>query len=203
MLVKKLCSLIILVPFSVSSHAVTDEEVFELGKKLIPKDTLFDAKGGEINGFVIESYRAKELDKDFKTTDKTYSNILVFSGKNKEKSANVIMVRDREAPNSVGVAIMPPGQALPVVNVGDNDGDGHFDYISYSVVDKNGINYLEIFDYEMDGQPDMRINLRDHIFELWYIDKWYVVNKENDKQYVVVDGKRKAVVTENNRATVK
>jgi hypothetical protein len=45
-----------------------------------------------------------------------------------------------------------------------------------------------IVDYEADGQPDMRINFKDHYFEIWHVDRWYLAEARDGRRGIVVDG---------------
>lgn len=87
-----------------------------------------------------------------------------------------------------GVGIFHRRTGAPMLSVGDGDGDGRLDSLTYSVLDENGNATLDIVDYEADGQPDIRIHLMDHYFEIWHIDRWYRTETRDERRGIVVDG---------------
>ena len=87
-----------------------------------------------------------------------------------------------------GVGIFHRKSGQPMVTVGDRDGDGLVDILTYAVLDETGEIVLDVVDYEADGQPDMRVNFKEHYFELWHIDRWYRTESRDGRRGIVVDG---------------
>jgi len=77
----------------------------------------------------------------------------------------------------------------PVVTVDDNDNDGSFDSLTYSIYYEGFADELQIVDQNLDGQPDYRARFRageDVAMWLWVEDGWY--EKVKGGRLVLVNG---------------
>jgi hypothetical protein len=101
-----------------------------------------------------------------------------------------------------GIGVFHRESGQPMLAVSDSDGDGALDGLTYSRVDEDGEIVLTVIDYEADGQPDLRLNFADRYNELWYVDRWYRLEKRGDRQGIVVDGEFAEIRRENNRFVV-
>ena len=88
---------------------------------------------------------------------------------------------------SDSVQIFQKGTNEPYVTVSDWDSDGVFDALSYSVLDSEGNVILEVEDFGMDGQIDMRVGSDGHA-ELFYEGRWRVVESDGARKAIFVDG---------------
>jgi hypothetical protein len=73
-------------------------------------------------------------------------------------------------------------------------------------LDADGKPKLDVHDYEMDGQADMRFHFSEAgqpgYVELWYLDRWYRMQRQATERLITVDGKRKPVVSRDGRLIV-
>ncbi len=89
-----------------------------------------------------------------------------------------------------------------MLSLGDSDGDGSLDLLTYSKVDKDGKVLLDVIDYEADGQPDLRIKFAEQYAELWHVDRWYRVEKREGRRGIVLNGVFVELKRESNRFIV-
>ena len=62
---------------------------------------------------------------------------------------------------------------------------------------------IEVFDYEMDGQADVRMHYASPSYaEVWYRDRWLRVERRGEDHGVYVDGQFKKVRDQNGRLHV-
>lgn len=154
---------------------------------------LYDA-----NGFRVESSVNAQLGADFKP-DGTRFEMLNISA---DGVFRVAIEKGRPQSSGGGLAIFHRDSERPILSVGDADGDGALDGLSYAKVDKDGKAILEVIDYEADGQPDMRIHFVDHYSELWHADRWYRVENREGRRGIVLDGVFVELKREDNRLVV-
>lgn len=62
-----------------------------------------------------------------------------------------------------------------MLTVDDTDGDGLIDILTYAALDESGRTVLDVVDYEVDGQLDMRLSHRAGSLEIRHVDRWYAV----------------------------
>lgn len=152
----------------------------------------------DTNGFRVESSRNEQLGADFKP-DGTRFEMLSVSA---DGVFRVGAEKGRPQSTGGGLAIFHRDSGWPILSVGDSDGDGALDGLSYATVDKDGKAILEVIDYEADGQADMRIHFVDHYSELWHADRWYRVENREGRRGIMLDGVFVEVKRENNRLVV-
>jgi hypothetical protein len=138
----------------------------------------------DTNGFHVESAEVEELGATFKPNGTRFQMLSVTA----DGVFKVGIEKGRAMSTGGGVAIFHRETGWPMVSLGDRNGDGVIDILTYGVLDKNGEGVLDIVDYEADGQPDMRINFKDHYFELWHIDRWYRTEVRDGRRGIVIDG---------------
>lgn len=152
----------------------------------------------ETNGFRVESSQNEQLGADFKPDGHPFQMVgLTAAG-----VFRVIVEKGRPMSVGGGLAISHRDSGRPILSVGDSDGDGALDGLTYSKVDKNGTVLLDVIDYEADGQPDMRISFADRYTELWHADRWYRVENQEGRRGIVLNGAFVELKRENNRLIV-
>jgi hypothetical protein len=188
-----------------AGEAVTRDPLLEEFRKIMPEGTMGRATVFETNGYRLESSVNKELgtnDQDGK---------LGFSGRElKHLSVTspdlfqiVVGVGNRDGkPDGGGAGIFHRVSGEPMLSIGDIDGDGRIDVLTYSVLDMNGKAVLEVIDYEADGQADMRIHFKDKFFEIWHLDRWRRTEQRGEKRGIVIDGEFIELQRGNNRWVV-
>ena len=77
-----------------------------------------------------------------------------------------------------------------LLSSGDGDGDGRLNYLEYTVVDTAGRPVVTVYDYQADGQADMRLHFREDRFtEIWHADRWHRVEKRGEVSGINLDGR--------------
>jgi hypothetical protein len=188
-----------------AGEAVTRDQLLEEFRKVIPQDAMGRATVFETNGYRLESSVNQELGKI------DQQGTLGFSGRELKHLSVVspdlfqIIVgrgsRDGK-PDGGGAGIFHRISGEPMLSIGDPDGDGRIDVLTYSVLDMNGKAVLEVIDYEADGQADMRIHFKDKFFEIWHLDRWRRTEQRGDQRGIVIDGKFIELQRGNNRWVV-
>ncbi len=76
----------------------------------------------------------------------------------------------------------------PRVNLSDFDGDGVYDRLSYSAFDQDGKLTVDVADFNLDGQPDLRTVYDDSKSKVyaWIGDRWQRVEKRGHKRCAFV-----------------
>ena len=150
------------------------------------------------NGFGVQSSSNEQLGANLEP-DGTRFEMLNISA---DDVFRVAIEKGRPQSNGGGLAILHRYSGRPILNVGDADGDGALDGLSYAKVDKDGKAILEVIDYEADGQPDMRIHFVDHYSELWHADRWYRVETREARPGIVMNDVFVELTREGNRLVV-
>lgn len=88
-----------------------------------------------------------------------------------------------------GIQVFQKGTGVPYVGLTDSNGDGVFDFLSISVLDEHGMTVVEIEDFQLDGQPDLRV-WSDGQAEVFYQDEWRAVLGGRSLRYIEVDGQK-------------
>jgi hypothetical protein len=165
-------------------QASRDAVLRELAQR-IPPGTVSSEQTFETNGFHIESSRYKQLDTDFKPNGDEFTATHVSA-----KGAFTVAVTKGVSPtdkNGVDVFLGDTRESL--LTVADSDGDGRPNVLSYYAVDKAGKHTVQVTDYDMDGQPDYKVDFVEHRVELWHSGRWYTVEKRDGRRGIVLDGR--------------
>ena len=176
-------------PFFAAAQAADSpsrEELIEAFTRALPDDVSQNVERFETNGFRVESEVTKELGRTLEPTGKQMALLSVTAS----DMFDVGVERGRDGMSlGGGVAIFHRDSGAPMLNAGDRDGDGRIDILTYTVVDAQGEAVLDVVDYEADGQPDFRLNFKEHFFEIWHIDRWYRAESRDGRRGIVIDGR--------------
>ncbi|MDM3871741.1 hypothetical protein QSV34_10305 [Porticoccus sp. W117] len=113
-----------------------------------------------------------------------------------ENTPDVYMTVDGGSEGSVSIGIYQRTTDKPYVTLADIDGDGVFDLLSYSVLDKNGGHIMEVEDYGMDGQADFKTNMFSGAASIHINGEWYESVGSTDEDRYFLIGKKKVLVRE-------
>jgi len=159
------------------------EDVKDSLAKIIAENTT-NAAVYNTNGFHIGSSQIEDLGAGLRPN----GNQVEFLSVTADGVFQAIIEKGRPMSSTGGgVGIYHRETGTPMLSVGDRDGDGRLDILTYAVLDENGNAILNVVDYEADGQPDMRINFKDRYFEIWHIDRWYRTEVRDGRRGIVVD----------------
>jgi hypothetical protein len=87
--------------------------------------------------------------------------------------------------------------------VGKRDSGTRLDSLHYTAVDDAGNPVLEVIDYEMDGQLDLRMHYGSPGYaEIWHVDRWLRIERSANGSGVYINGQFKKVVSEDGRLHV-
>jgi hypothetical protein len=172
---------ILLVTCQTRAADPTTDELARLLLKRLPPDTLVPQQSCRAGEITLETMEAKTVSgADFKPTRERFRMAEVeIPGK-----PTLLFELDRRANNSIGIVMSHPKSGYPMLQVGDDDGDGRLDFLSYTVLDSNGNSLVQITDYEMDGQPDLKFHLDAGYMELWHDGQWLKIEKNGDQRGV-------------------
>jgi len=155
-----------------------------------------NAERVETNGFLIETWQTKELDRSLKPSGNQFQMMSV-------RAADMFRVAIESGRPGMslggGVGVFHRESGTPMMSFGDVDGDGLIDVLEYYVLDQNGNTKMSVTDYELDGQPDLRIHFEEQYFEIWHADRWYRVAEQNGRRGIFIDGAFIELRRENNR----
>lgn len=90
--------------------------------------------------------------------------------------------------NGVSVGVFQRGTGMPYLALNDSDNDGVFDLLTYSVLDADGNLLIEVEDFGMNGQADMRVNFATDAVQVFYEKQWLEAKKIGTGRFVAVDG---------------
>lgn len=161
------------------------EDILKKFHKMVPEEAITNAKQFKTNGFNVQSFHAKEIGEQLNQTGREMDMLFVTA----DRLFKVSIEKGRESSGSGGVGIYHRKSGTPMLSAGDKDGDGQFDVLSYSAVDNNGTATLTVIDYDVDGQPDIRVHLKDGYSEIWHNDRWYRIESRGNNKGIVIDGK--------------
>lgn len=171
------------------------DEAFKTFLELIPPGTVTHSQAVESNGFHLEFDRYKQLDVGLKPNGDEFQSVFVSaSGAFKTQ-----VVKGVSPTLNNGVSIYHRDSGAPLLTLSDSDGNGMPDVLTYATVDANGKVTMEATDYDMDGQPDLRINFAEHYFEIWHADRWHRVENRDGRRGIVLNGKFVELRKEKNR----
>lgn len=164
----------------------TRDELEQLKESLTKTiaDNMTNADVYDTNGFRVESAEVEELGAGLKPNGTRFQMLSVTA----DGVFRVGIEKGRPMSTGGGVGIFHRGTGAPMVSIGDRNGDGLVDILTYAVLDENGQTVLDVVDYEADGQPDTRINFKDHYFEIWHIERWYRTELRDGRRGIVIDG---------------
>ena len=148
------------------------------------EDTATNAAVYDTNGFHVEAAEVEELGATFKPNGTRFQGLWVTA----DDVFQVTIEKGRPMSTGGGVGIFHRETGKPMASIADRNGDGIIDILTYAVLDENGEIVLDVVDYEADGQPDMRVNFKDHYFELWHVDRWYRTEVRDGRRGIVIDG---------------
>ena len=150
----------------------------------------------ETNGFHIESSIVTELGRDLEPNGNEFRMISVDA----DDMFRVAVEKGRPGMSlGGGIGIFHGESGVPMMSFGDRDGDGRIDILDYLVLDEKGERALSVTDYELDGQPDIRIHWKEGYFEIWHINQWYRVAEQDDRRGIFIEGEFIELRQENNR----
>lgn len=179
----------------VAQEAPTREELVQEFARAISTGT-DNERSFQANGFHIDAGRSNELGGDLKPSGNTMDMLIVTS----DSTFKVAIEKGRKGMSlGGGLALFHRQNGQPILAVGDQDGDGRLDGLTYSVVDEKGDSVMDVTDYEVDGQADVRIHFKDRYTEIWHIDRWYRIVSRDEARGILVDGKFVALRREKNR----
>ena len=160
------------------------DELVEKLKRVL-RDATSNVETFETNGYRVETEIGNELGADLKPTGRAMALLNVTA----DEMFRVGVEKGRDGMSrGGGVALFHRKTGQPMLVAGDRDGDGRIDVVEYDVLDETGEIAMSVVDYEADGQPDMRVNFKEHYFEIWSVDRWYRVEKRDGRQGIVVNG---------------
>ena len=166
---------------------------------LIPRDAITNVEVFESNGFRMELSQNKELTADLEYTGEQFEGVVVTA----DNIFKVAVEKGRSMSTGGGVGIFHRATGTPLLSVGDQDGDGRLDVLTYTVVGEDGQAIRDVIDYEADGQSDLRIHFAEKYVEIWHQARWNRIENRDGQRGIVVDGEFKAVETVENRLLVK
>jgi hypothetical protein len=182
--------------FAQVADSPSRDELVEAFTKALPDDAVENVESFMTNGFRVESSLAKELDGGLRPTRKEMTLLDVRAN----GIFGVGIERGRDGMSlGGGIAIFHRDAGTPMLSVGDRDGDGRIDVLTYSVVDAEGESVLDVVDYEADGQPDFRMHFKEGFFEIWHIDRWYRAESREGRRGIVIDGRFTELERRDNR----
>jgi hypothetical protein len=168
-----------------ADNDLSRDEALDVLANVIPSGTITGHHAIDSDGFHFEFDRYKQLGEGLKPSGDEFQSVFVSaSGSFK---AQVVKGVASTVKNGVNIYHRDSGKQL--LMLWDSDGDGLPDTVTYSKVDSAGNVTLEATDYDMDGQPDLRLNFSERYFEVWHVDRWYRVETRSGRRGVVMDGR--------------
>ena len=152
----------------------------------------------DTNGFHVESSDNAQLGADLRPDGQRFQAVSLTA----PGVFGVIVEKGRPMSTGGGLAISHRVSGQPILSVGDTNGDGALDALTYSKVDEHGERLLDVVDYEADGQPDLRINLTERYSEVWHVDRWYRIEDRYGRRGISLNGAFVELRRENNRFVV-
>jgi len=153
--------------------------------------TVFDVNGFHVESSKTDSYgptnNGEELTSMYVTSDSTF-RIVIQKG----------------PPTYWGgtIALFDRVTHLPLLGASDQNGDGLLDAVSYSRLDASSTRLLTFWDYDLDGQIDMRSGVVPGYGEIWYREQWHQIELRDGRAGIVLGGEFVELPTANNRLTV-
>lgn len=169
-----------------SAQEVVQNELAQAKESLaeVIADTTVNADVFDTNGFHAVASNNAQLGADFRPDGYRFQHLEVTA----PDVFGVGIEKGRPSSTGGGVSVFHRETHQPMLSAADRDGDGVLDLLTYSVLDASGENVLEVIDYEADGQADMRLNFKEHYFEIWHLDRWYRAETRDGRRGIVVAG---------------
>jgi hypothetical protein len=178
--------------------AASREELAAQLAKLFPPGTVTDEQLVRSGMFELRTLKYRELSKDLQLTDSEHAVARVSI----ERVPPLVVDIDR-GKETVGIEIVDVRTQGSLISVGKHDSDSQLNSLRYTVADTSGKAVIQVFDYEMDGQADVRMHYASPSYaEVWYRDRWFRVERRGEDHGVYVDGHFKRVRDQNGRLHV-
>lgn len=161
----------------------------KLAKLLEEKGAIKSINNAELDGFKMESAFYNALGKGFKPSKTTSHSLFISNQKTMDVSVSV----DDNKENSNGVGIFQKNTGMPYVSVSDNDGDGVLDFITYSILDKDGKLLSSVEDFGMDGQIDFKIDFIKKTAWVFWENEWRESVREEGGAFIQFGDKKIAI----------
>lgn len=188
----------LLVPMALASDATISDELVQQFSKLIPSDVIRDVETFEANGFQVTSSTASELNAEFEPSGSEKELLRVES----DGMFSVWLERSRTQTSGGGIMVQHPQSGWPLLLANDNDSDGRLDILTYTVMNEFGESLIEITDYDVDGQADLRLHLQEGFFEIWHQDRWYRSEVRGGVRGIVEDDQFREIKIVDNRPVI-
>jgi hypothetical protein len=165
--------------------------------RAVEKATL-NAQVIESNGFHIESSRNRQLGENMQPTATEFEMLNIVA----ENTFKVGFEKGVSVAPGGGITIFQRTSGAPVLSVGDSNGDGQLDNLTYTKTGANGEPLVSVTDYEADGQPDLRVDFVNRIIDIWYRDGWHRVEQRGEARGLLLDGRFVELKRQNGRLIV-
>ena len=104
--------------------------------------------------------------------------------------------------NSEKPGVIVTGPHGVILTLDDSNGDGDFDVLRYMSYDENGEQAIEVEDYDVNGDTNVRWHWQKPSFmELWHSNGWRRLHKRDKDFFLEFDGNIVPVKYENERFT--
>ncbi len=161
----------------------------KLAKLLEEKGAFKSISNAELDGFKMESAFYNALGKGLKPSKTTTHSLFISN----QKTMNVSLSVDDNKENSNGVSIYQKNTGQSYVSVSDSDGDGVLDFITYSILDKDGKLLSSVEDFGMDGQIDFKIDFVKKTAWVFWENKWRESVREEGGVFIQFGDKKIAI----------
>ena len=191
-------SLIVLVFCCAVAVAQDRAQILQEFRDTLAENAISDSDVYRSNGFLIESAQVNQLGADLKPDGTQFQQVWV----NADDVFRVVIEKGRPESTGGGVGIFHRQSWKPMLSVGDRDGDGRIDMLTYTVFDQDGEQVMDVIDYEADGQADIRHHFGKGYYDIWYGDRWYATESQDGRRGIVVDGEFRVIAVVDNRPVV-
>ncbi|OIQ44580.1 MAG: hypothetical protein BM565_13840 [Gammaproteobacteria bacterium MedPE] len=161
----------------------------KLAKLLEEKGAFKSISNAELDGFKMESAFYNALGKGLKPSKTTTHSLFISN----QKTMNVSLSVDDNKENSNGVSIYQKNTGQSYVSVSDSDGDGVLDFITYSILDKDGKLLSSVEDFGMDGQIDFKIDFVKKTAWVFWENEWRESVREEGGAFIQFGDKKIAI----------
>ena len=174
------------------------DDLVEMLAKVIPPGTVTDEHVVRADIFDVKTMKYRELSKELQLTDAQHTLARVSV-----RDVPQLEIGIDRGSGTIGVEIVDARTQANLLSVGKRDSQGRLDSLRYTVVDDAGNPQLEVIDYEMDGQADVRMHYGSPSFaEVWHADRWLRVERKGDARGVYINGQFRRVRSEGGRLRV-
>jgi hypothetical protein len=185
---------------ALAQDPTADEDLERVTRSLAPTiaANMTNAEIYATNGFRLEASDNAELGADLAPDGHRFQLLSVSA----DGTFRAIVEKGRPSSQGGGAAILHRDSGAPMLSASDADGDGLLDGVSYSRMDENGKTLLTVIDYEADGQADLRMHFADSFTEIWHNDRWYRIERREDRRGITLNGVFVELERRNNRLVV-